>query len=981
MNDRVRGLLKKLQNDPLIQPNLFYQKVTPPLTAKYDNEFSLDPIIKTALNKLGIHSLYTHQTEVIKRVRKKQNVVLATPTASGKSLAYFLPILESIVKEDATALLIFPLKALENDQLSKWQELTSDFSLKYDLRAAIYDGDTPEAQRKKLRAIPPNLLFTTPEMLHLGILPYHSLWSRFFSRLKYVVVDELHIYRGIFGTHMRSVFMRLNRIAQFYGSSITYIATSATIANPAELGEKLFNAPTVEIIVSGSPQPEKHFLLIQPTINSAFQECLKLASLALQNNIKTIVFSRSRQETERLYLAIVDRYPALKEKVSSYRAGFLPEERREIERKLSTGELIGVFATSALELGIDIGGLDVCILNGFPGRIATMWQRWGRVGRGENTAIAIMVASTNALDQYLMRYPEEVFSRSSESATINNKNSTILQSHLLCAAAELPITLDEPALQDSTYQETLKELIQNGDLLESKSGGFWFSQKRNPQRNVDLRSIGQSFQIIEEDAGTIIGTIDYTSVFRECHNGAIYLHNGRVFIVRDLDLQKNKVFVIEKEPAPRYYTMPRTEKETEILEILAKQPIGDDELFFGKLRVHEQVVAYEKRHHQTQILEEVVPLNLPEVVYDTYGCWIVMDENLINEASKKGFHFSGSRHACEHGMLAMLPLLALCDRNDLGGITMDFHEQTRAPTIFLYDGYKGGAGLTELGFHKITDWVAKTYRLISDCNCEEIDGCPSCVQSPKCGSGNRPLDKKGAIWLLKRWLKSNKFKMENNSQNPENHIILQNLNKDSEKKLQHFLFPTISLEGQSIVYFDVETLRSADDVGGWHNIREMGLALAVVFDERTQTYTTYYEKDVQNLLTHLKSAKLVVGYNTIRFDYEVLRKYDFKIVNTLNSFDLMVEIMHSIGGKRLPLSTLAKATLGDSKTADGLQSLEWVKLGKWDLVEEYCRHDVYLVRELFRFGLENGYLLYEDKRGVSLRIKVNWQLNQILPNS
>ncbi|MCX7835302.1 MAG: DEAD/DEAH box helicase [bacterium] len=979
MCDRVHRLIQEIEKDQYLSSTLLHHKVISAVPAEYDEEFLLDNRIQTVLNQIGIHKLYSHQTEVIKNVRAGKNVVLATPTASGKSMAYFIPVLEAIINENANALFIYPLKALENDQLHKWIELTFNLSSMYDVSAAIYDGDTPDTIRKKIRATPPKVLITTPEMLHLGILPYHSLWYRFFSQLRYVVVDELHIYRGIFGTHMRCVFMRLNRITDYYGSNNTYISTSATIANPAELGEKLFGKPTIQITNSGSPQPEKHYLLFQPIVNSAFQECLKLAMISIQNGIKTIVFSRSRQETERLYIAITERFPHLKNKVSSYRAGFLPEERRDIEKRLSKGELIGVFATSALELGIDIGGLDVCILNGFPGRIATMWQRWGRIGRSDKTALAVLVASPNALDQYLMRYPDEVFSRSSESATINHKNTHILQSHLICAALELPIQTEEISFKEKSYQETIQDLVQTGELVKSKTGNLLLSHKRSFHRNVDLRSIGKSFQIFEQLSNSKIGDIDGSSVFRECHQGAVYLHNGRIYLVNELDLYRKKVVVTEQIPAPRYYTMPRTEKETEILDIYEKKKIGNDEFFLGKLRVHEQVVAYERRHTITQVLEEVVPLELPEVIFDTVGCWIVMDELLIAECSKKGFHFAGSRHACEHAMLAMLPLLALCDRNDLGGITMDHHIQTKAPTIFLYDGYNGGAGLTELGFQKVSDWINKTHRLISECNCKEEGGCPSCVQSPKCGSGNRPLDKKGAVWLLERWVGTSVSEQNVNSHFIQNHIILGSLDEEKDKNLDQLLFSTVSLEGKPIVYFDVETLRSAEEVGGWHNIREMGLALAVVFDERTQSYSTYFEKDVNDLLAHLKSAKLVVGYNSIRFDYEVLRKYDFRIVNTLNSFDLMVEIKNSSGGKRLSLSTLAKATLGDTKIADGIKSLEWVKNGQWDLIQEYCKHDVYLTKELFRFGLENGYVLYEDRRGSVAKIRVNWQLNKLVP--
>lgn len=977
MNEPIKKLLEQIKNDPLSSSLLCYEEIKEKTEGVYDETIRLNPIVKEALVQIGIPRLYNHQSEVLQRLRENQNVVLATPTASGKSLAYFVPVLESIIEENATALFIYPLKALENDQLQKWNVLTSHIQLHSPIRAAIYDGDTSDTMRKKIRTDIPNVLMTTPEMLHLAILPFHALWNQFFTRLKYIVVDELHTYRGVFGTHMSYVFMRLKRISEYYGTKIQFVSTSATIANPEELGNHLFRSKTIAVVESGSPQPTKHYVLYQPSTTSAFQECVKVATHAIQNKLRTIVFSRSRQETERLYIAIIDRYPELKGKVSSYRAGYLPEERRVIESKLIDGEILGVFATSALELGIDIGGLDVCILNGFPGRIATMWQRWGRVGRGESTALGIMIASPNALDQYLVRHPEEVFSRSTESATINYKNSFILANHLMCAAAEIPLKENEEIFLNSYARETFHSLTSQGDLLESKTGGFWFSKNRRPHRTVDLRSIGNSYQIIDKISGFKIGTISGATVFRECHPGALYLHNGKALIVVELEIHQGIVYVIEEPVLPRYYTMPRIEKDTEIIETTNKTKLNHDELYFGKLRVHEKVTAYERRHSHTQVLENVHPLNLPETVFETFGCWITMDTDIIAEANKEGHHFPGSRHACEHSLLSMLPLLALCDRNDLGGITMDFHEQTKLPTIFLYDGVQGGAGLTELGFYQFQNWAEKTILLVSECTCEETDGCPSCVQSPKCGSGNRPLDKTGAIWLLNRWLQRSDTRELVYYRNQVKDIIFDPILQGEEETFNQLSFPTVSLSGKPIVYFDIETLRSAEEVGGWQNIRNMGVALCVVFDERTERFHTYFEKDIQELLAHLNSAEVIIGFNTIRFDYEVLRFYQPRL-NFRNSFDLMVEIMNGVGGKRLPLSALAKTTLGHAKSADGLQSLEWVKQGNWQLIQEYCQQDVYLTKELFRFGLENGYVLYEDKRNVPLRIKVNWNIDEIL---
>jgi len=427
--------------------------------------------------------------------------------------------------------------------------------------------------------------------------------------------------------------------------------------------------------------------------------------------------------------------------------------------------------------------------------------------------------------------------------------------------------------------------------------------------------------------------------------------------------------VTEPNPSPGYYTMPRSEKETEILSVLEERNCGPDKIKFGRLRVHEKVTGYERRHRDSRTLEGVFTLDLPETVYETTGCWIEMPTDLIEEWRLQNYHFPGARHATEHALLAMLPLLALCDRNDVGGITMDMHVQTRCPTIFLYDGYMGGAGLTQSGFHILDLWLQKTVQLVEECPCQEIDGCPSCVQSPKCGSGNRPLDKLGALALLKRWLSPASVSTEPNLFTPQPVAV---------KVVEPMEAPRVlRLEDTATVYFDVETLRSADEVGGWGNIRLMGLALAVIYDERTQQYTTYREPEIDKLIAHLDGAKLIVGYNTIRFDYEVLRGYIPRTFNEWHSFDMLPEIQHRYGGKRLPLSALAKATLNDDKSADGLQSLLWVKQGKWELIEEYCRHDVKLTRDLFKFGIQNGYVMSDDRKGNRLRIQVDWKLPSI----
>ncbi|MDK9698685.1 MAG: DEAD/DEAH box helicase [bacterium] len=972
MSERLQMLISQIKSHPSLGKILAMHERLPGSPVRFEDDPLLLPPVLTALQSQGIFRLYSHQVEALRRIREGKSVVIATPTASGKTLSYFIPVIESALTKNGRAIFMYPLKALENDQLRKWEQFTKLMPLGNPPRALIYDGDTPDPQRKLIRKTPPHALFTTPDMLHLGILPYHALWKDFIASLSLIVVDELHTYRGLFGTHMALVFRRLRRVCERYGAKPQFLATSATIANAQQLGEMLFGGDTVAIEESGAPRPARNVMLFNPEETSAFTETARLFTLSVTNGLRTLVFTRSRQETERMYQAIAESAPSIANKISAYRAGYLPEERREIESRLATGDLLGVISTSALELGIDIGGLDVCILSGFPGLIAQTWQRWGRVGRGDSEAMVALVASPNALDQYLLRHPEELFSRPFESANINSNNANVLDAHLQCAAQEIPLRLEEPWLQNPKVRDRMDASIAAGNLIEAADGGQWFSPDQQPQRKVDIRSAGSPYIIQDQVTGKKIGEVSGNTVFRECHPNAVYLHNGRVFVVTALDPSTSNILVTEPSPPPPYYTMPRTEKETEILEELESRTFGEYRICFGRLKVHEQVVAYERRQKDTRRLENVFPLDLPETVFETTGAWIEMPASIIERWTENGYHFPGARHATEHALLAMLPLIALCDRNDVGGITLDIHEQTRCPTIFLYDGFTGGAGLVETGYRQWEEWLRRSHQLVNECPCQEIDGCPSCIQSPKCGSGNRPLDKKGCIALLE-FMRNGKHEQSVQSST----IVARHSKAKPEIVKTQQLLPR-KLEETGTVYFDIETLRSADDVGGWGKINLMGIALAVVFDERTQQYTTYREKDVQQLIAHLDSAELVIGYNTLRFDYEVLRGYVLRDFKEWRSFDMLVEVQQRYGGKRLPLSALAKATLNNDKSADGLQSLQWVKEGKWNLIEEYCTHDVQLTRDLFKFGLERGYLLTEDRRGMRLKIALDWNLDKIL---
>ncbi|MBL7074908.1 DEAD/DEAH box helicase [candidate division KSB1 bacterium] len=933
-----------------------YQKTKRPLSS---------PVAR-ALKKMGITELYSHQAKAIDFVRGGSNVVVVTPTASGKTLTYNIPVLESILRDKNTkALYIFPLKALEQDQLKGLDGFGALLGGERGGQAAIYDGDTSAYRRKKIKADFPNIILTNPDMIHQSILPFHPQWEPFFRGLKFVIIDELHTYRGIFGSHILQVLRRFSRVCKFYGAQPQFITCSGTINNPRELAETLVGAPFELVADNGAPQAEKHFLFLNPVL-SPYTEAAKIFRRCLKRGFKTIAFTRSRKVTELIHAWTLDAEPELAPLVSSYRAGFLPEERREIEEKLFSGELLGVISTSALEMGIDIGGLDVCLLVGYPGTVINTWQRGGRVGRGDNPSLIVLIALPNALDQYFMRHPGDFFGRSFEKAVVDGENPEVIKDHLVAAAAEVPLSQEETSFDLIRHQGVLRGLVKEGWLLESAAGNQYFSARLRPQREVDIRSIGESFTIYEGENKRLVGQVNGGTVFGECHPGAVYLHRARQYLVRNLDLEKREVLVEPVEVS--YYTQPLSEKETEILSVERSRPVENFLLRQGRLRVTEQVVGFQKRRIFSQELLSVHDLDLPAQTYETVGIWLEI-EGLIQEyTQKKNYHFIGSLHGVEHAVLALFPLFALCDRWDLGGICYPIHPQVQKAAIFFYDGYPGGVGLTPRGYEVIESLLERTLSLIEGCPCEE--GCPSCIHSPKCGSGNKPLDKQGAREVLRILLGKISF--------GEVKEMIEGLSPVSHRKEVAFREKRVSpSDRKRVLFFDLETQRSADEVGGWGNIHLMRLAVGVLYDSLEEKYFNFYEKDVDNLIEYLKKADLVVGFNIKRFDYRVLMGYSDEDFDQIPTFDILQDVQRRLG-HRLKLDSLARSTLKVAKTADGLQSIEWFKQGEIDKVRDYCQRDVEITRDLFQFGVRNGYLLYEKKNMGTVRLPVDWDLEEIV---
>ena len=757
----IAEFVAALEADAELARALVHREQLPPQPARCALGLPSDYAhLAPVLARRGICALYTHQERALIALERGRDVVLATPTASGKTLVYALSTLRAALADPrARALYLFPLKALSQDQR---RGLESDIAAigRPDLRVAVYDGDTPAARRRALREDPPQVLITTPDMLHAGLLPYHGLWREFFSRLGLVVVDELHTYRGVFGAHMAQVMRRLERVARHHGASPRVVAASATLANAGELAHALFGRAFEVIEEDGAPRAARDVLLFRPR-GSPYTLAAQLFRSALARGLRTIAFTKARVITELLHNWVVEAQPELAEQISSYRAGFLPSERREIERRLFDGTLSGVIATSALELGIDVGGLDVCILVGYPGSQIATWQRSGRVGRRGDAAIAL-VAQPDALDQYLVSHPSVFFARGPEHAVLDPHCAEIARAHLPCAAAELPLCEGEPWLGAPETRAQIETLEEQGGLLRSDSEpascaqrgeaerrpAEWYAARRQPHRAVSLREAGSSYAIVLEGHGEenseLVGSIGAANVFSECHAGAIYLHRGRQFHVAELDTERRCVRV--RGVRVPYYTRALASKETEILERVRERTAGCVRVVLGRVRVTTQVTGYERRRLHGQDLLGTEPLDLPPTAFESRGVWLELPLEIPAALEASQRHPMGGIHAVEHAALSLFPLFALCDRHDVAGITYLRHPQLGRPAIFFYDAHAGGVGITASLFDRIESLLEATCELIADCACES--GCPGCVHSPRCSNGNRPIDKQGALQAL-----------------------------------------------------------------------------------------------------------------------------------------------------------------------------------------------------------------------------------------
>ena len=714
----------------------------------------LHPALAEALAAFGIESLYSHQARAVE-VAETSDLILTSGTASGKSLSFNLPVLDGIAHEPKRrALYLYPTKALAQDQARKLAELRPP-----NLREAIYDGDTPRDERPSIRRRA-NLVLTNPDMLNVGLLPHHKRWGDFLANLGWVVVDEAHTYRGVFGSHVANVLRRLRRVTRLYGAEPRFILASATIANPGELAQRLTGRPFELLDDDGAPRAGREIAIWNPPVieqatqtrRSPVSEAADLLCELVQRGVRTICFMRSRRGIE-----LINRFTSIKlaeagqghlaDRIAPYRAGYTPQQRREIEAGLSRGDLLAVAATDALELGIDVGELDAAICVNFPGTVASLRQMWGRAGR-RRRGLAVYVAGQDALDQFFCRHPDEFLSRPVEAAILDHRSEQIQMQHLVAAAYEAPLGPGDDEVLGEGWREGAERLVGMGELRRASGERYMTRSGDFVAGRISLRSASSdTLAVVESDSGEMIGQVEAERAFSTVHPGAIYLHLGRSYEVADLDLRARRAIVRQFEGD--YYTQVKKETEVFIDETQTSRGALGVELSFGAVSVSEQVIAYQRKRLGDNEVLETIALDLPEQDFVTQALWYVIGDRIT--AALPMEVLLGALHASEHGQIAVLPLIAMCDRWDIGGLSTNVHMQTGSPTIFIYDGHPGGIGIARRGYEEFERLVGDADRLIRECPCD--DGCPSCVQSPKCGNLNEHLHKAGALELMGRMLK------------------------------------------------------------------------------------------------------------------------------------------------------------------------------------------------------------------------------------
>ena len=744
------------KNDVRYRENIAHIETIPAKKASFKKVDDLNENIVSYLGSKNV-KLYEHQAETYDAIKNGENVIITTPTASGKTLAFNLPIMETMIEDgDATALYIYPAKALSNDQLHVLENLEKELDITIDPRT--YDGDTPRTQKRGIRENS-RIVLTNPYQLHL-ILSWHHQWSRFYKNLRYIGIDESHYYKGVFGSNVAFLIKRLKRIANFYGSYPQFILSSATLANPLELANRLTGEEFVLVDNDTSPSGEKDFILYNPfknylrnkvykTAPSVHMETENIFMYMMLKNIQTLCFTVSRKTAELIAMWAKKDMTQVKGKlahrIAAYRAGYQPQERREIEEGLKSGKYLGVTCTNALELGINIGSLDAVIISGYPGTMISTWQQSGRAGRSSQKSIAILIAFENQLDQYFMNNPKFFFDKPHENAIIDLSNPILQEAHLLCAAKELPLKRGESEKYFGISQDVIDELVSKKDLYENHRGDFIYPYDDNPALDHSLDQISsEEFKVMVN--GRLLETMERSQVYREAHEGAILINKGDTYVVNSINLKRGYVNVSKE--VVDYHTMVLNKTETNIKKKLSKTKYGGLTIHFGELTVSEDYFKYKKMHFSKPI--GTFLLDLPPLTFNTKGLWFTIPKE-VKDTLEDMFPndedvFAGGLHGAEHALIGLFPLHTMCDRFDIGGLSTNYHEDTQEATIFIYDGYEGGIGITEKAVDVFVDLLNSTIDLLNNCQCKK--GCPACIYSPKCGNDNKPLHKGATKYIL-----------------------------------------------------------------------------------------------------------------------------------------------------------------------------------------------------------------------------------------
>ena len=743
----VEDVLRLITTNPIYRDRVVHTRIIEPEPPQYGTlDTPLPDSITSYLDQNGIR-LYTHQCDAINCIRAGKNVILTTPTASGKTLTFNIPVFTALNADpDARALYLYPTKALSNDQLATLVQMAHYTGIS--AKPAIYDGDTPQSRRAAIRDNS-RIIISNPHEIH-HVLSWHMKWRPLFTNLRYIVIDEAHRYRGVFGSHIAMLIRRLSRLCLHYGSRPQFILSTATLANPEEFSSRLTGHSFKLVDGNGSPHGQKHYVLYNPFYDgvgerSTHEETKDLLVSCMKNDLQTLCFTGSRKMTELVTLWAREdaRHSSvqLADAICAYRAGYLPEDRRTIETCLKDGTMMGVVSTNALELGIDIGSLDAVIISGYPGTMTSTWQQAGRAGRKGDVSLALLVAQANPLDQYFMNHPEQFFSRSHEYAIVDTENPYIVSGHLLCAAAELPLSEDEDRVFfGDTFPQLLPELAST-DLVRNTARGWVYSGRGRAAELVSLGGIpGETFRIMCH--GRVLETMDRAQAYREAHKGAILLHQGEMYLVKEMDLETHVVRVTEADVD--YYTQPLKEVDLVIIESFETCEVNGVKCAFGLVEVTEQYTGYKIKRGDTII--GVESLTLPPLTFRTKAFWLNPAPDTKQHVMKANLDFAGGLHGAEHALIALMPLHVMCDRWDIGGLSSVTYGENGEPIIFVYDGYEGGIGLAEKAYELLPDLFATAHALVRDCRCE--DGCPSCIYSPKCGNDNQPLDKIATTLIL-----------------------------------------------------------------------------------------------------------------------------------------------------------------------------------------------------------------------------------------